>query len=100
MKAISNVRNFTGDEKAPELKSVIQKSEPEQKNKVLAYLKSFNPDCAAGMFLTDEITGKTIEEGVKGYEDGEYYWDTREIYHFEKYNMKLNEDFIEHVLNQ
>lgn len=22
------------------------------------------------------------------------YWDSREIYHFEKYNMKLNDDFI------
>ena len=50
------------------------------------------------MCLTDEITGKDVNLSVEGYEDDAYYWDTRYIYHFEKYNLKLNDDFISHVL--
>lgn len=34
------------------------------------------------------------------YETDDFYWNTSDIYHFEKYNLKLNDDFIEYVLNR
>ena len=99
MKEISNVREFTGYETARSIKELIQDRAIDDKDKILEYLKSFDPDCAAGMSLVDEVTGDIIETGVNGYEDDQYYWDTRYIYHFEKYNLKLDDDFIAHVLN-
>lgn len=97
MKEISKVREFSGDSSYATIKEVIGKSISEKK-KILQYLKSFEPDCAAGMLLVDEITGEETSNGVMGYEDGMYYWDTREIYHFEKYDMELQNDFIEYVM--
>lgn len=34
------------------------------------------------------------------YSDGLYLWTANDIYYFEKYGMRLNEDFINHVLEQ
>ena len=33
------------------------------------------------------------------YCDGEYEWNSAEIMYFEKYNLKLNDEFIQHVLS-
>lgn len=33
------------------------------------------------------------------YSDGKYEWNSAEIMYFEKYNLKLNDDFIQHVLS-
>ena len=97
MKEISKVRELTGDNSHASIKELIGKSFLE-KQKILQYLKSFEADCAAGMLLIDEITGKETSNSVMGYEDGVYYWDTREIYHFEKYDMELQDDFIEYIM--
>lgn len=98
MKEISNVKEFTGEKNDKTIKELTQVEPMEDKHKILVYLKSFEPDCAAGMLLMDEMTGEILDSGVNGYEDGTFYWDTRHIYHFEKYNLKFNDDFIEHVL--
>lgn len=98
MKEISEVKEFTRDNKHGSIKELIGNDIP-GKEKLLRYLKSFKPDCAAGMILKDEITGEEVGPCVEGYEDGVYYWDTREIYHFEKYNMELKNDFVEYVMN-
>lgn len=100
MKEISNVREFSGEESFPTVKTLVSKKEIPEKGKILQFLKSFNSDCAAGMVLVDEITGENVDSGISVYEDGQYYWDTRHIYHFEKYNLKLNDDFIAHVLGK
>lgn len=34
------------------------------------------------------------------YSDGEYVWDSSDIYYLEKYNLLPNYDFIIHVLNR
>ena len=99
MQEISFVKEF-GSEIGKPIKEMISDSEIPEKAKILRYLMSFEPDCAAGMSLVDEVTGNTIDSGVSGYEDGEYYWDTREIYHFDKYNLELNVDFIKYVLSK
>ena len=100
MKEICNVSEFTGDANYPVIKSLISDVSIPEKAIISKYLKSFTPDCASGMSLTDEITGEDLNSGVSGYEDGMYYWDTRHIYQFEKYNLKLNDDFIKFVLSR
>lgn len=100
MKEISLIKEFTGDENFKSIRGLISNNEIPNKNIILQYLKSFPPDCAAGMCLKDEITGKIVNTGVNGYEDGVYYWDTRHIYHFEKYNLILDNNFIQYVLGK
>lgn len=34
------------------------------------------------------------------YTDGKYEWTSYDIMYVEKYNMKLNDDFIQHILNR
>lgn len=100
MKEISNVKEFSAEDTFESVKELISENSIDGKDKILQYLKSFEPDCAAGMTLVDEITGADTGISVNGYEDGRYYWDTRHIYHFEKYNLKLNDDFVEYVLSK
>lgn len=44
--------------------------------------------------LYDYITNTLLTLSVRLYTDDEIYWDDEEIYHFENYNMVLNEEFI------
>lgn len=71
-----------------------------EKSTILKYLKSFKPKGYTTAPLIDKKTGEQISEGFAGYSDGEYEWYDYWIYHFEKYNLKLNDDFIAHVLSK
>lgn len=70
------------------------------KTAICNYCKSFKPYCYTTESFSDKVTGKTVKDGYAGYFDGEYEWYDDWIYHFEKYNLKLNDDFIEHVLSR
>lgn len=70
-----------------------------QKDKILYYLKKFEWDAIRCSTLNDFVAKKLLTPSVWYYTDGEYGWDDEEIYHFEKYNMKLNQDFIDKVLS-
>ena len=73
----------------------------EKKAVILKYLKSFNAWGYTTEPLSDKKTGKIIQEnGCASYTDGEYEWYDDWVYHFEKYNLKLNDDFIAHVLSK
>ena len=50
--------------------------------------------------VVDVLTGEIVGESDNARSDGIYTWYESEIYHFEKYNLKLNDDFIEYVLNR
>ena len=64
MKPISSVREFSGENKDKPIQELISDVPIQGKKYVLKYLKSFEPDCAAGMSLIDEITGKAVGTGV------------------------------------
>ena len=53
MKEICNVSEFTGDANYPVIKSLISDVSIPEKAIISKYLKSFTPDCASGMSLTD-----------------------------------------------
>ena len=46
-----------------------------------------------------DITKEQFYKANNAHSDGVYQWYEDEIYHFEKYNLKLNDDFIQHVLS-
>lgn len=72
-----------------------------KKEEILKYLNSFLPCCATTGRVYDNIMEKELEwKCDAGYCDGIYYWEETDIYHFEKYNMPLKQEFIEHCLNK
>lgn len=69
------------------------------KEDILDYLKGKGVLKACGPdYFEDKVTGKRIEMSPNAYTDGVYVWYLDELYHFEHYNLKLNDDFIEYVL--
>ena len=70
-----------------------------QKDKILSHLRSGDIVAAAAGRALDIITGTRIPDEWVIFTDGEYQWDTSLIYHFDKYNILLPDEFIEHVTN-
>ncbi len=68
------------------------------KEKVLNYLKSAPKAGIRCQTLYDYVEGVLLSPAVWAHSDGEYRWNDEEIYHFEKYNMILNIDFLKKVL--
>lgn len=69
------------------------------KQAVLKFLKEQDPDAAAASYTVDEIEGKSTDIPLCAYEYGDYYWDSRDILYFEKYDMPLQSDFLNMILN-
>ena len=71
------------------------------KNILLKYLRDFKPNFATSANIHDYVTNTDIKNTYNmGYEYNGYFWTETDIYHFEKYNMPLNEDFIKYVLSK
>ena len=91
MKRISEWENFVKQPAASKL--------PESdKQTVLSFLKEHEPIAAASSYTADEIAGVITDITLCAYEYGEYYWDSRDILYFEKYDMPLYPDFLNMVL--
>jgi len=97
MKFITHYAEYDSEENA-KLIDNISTNEIEGKGTVLQYLKNGSDAgvrCSAVYdFVERASTGKTIH----CYTDGEFEWDDSEIYHFENYNLRLEDEFIEKVL--
>lgn len=92
MKRISEWENFI---KRP----AVSKLPESDKQTVLKFLKGRDPDAAAASYTVDEIAGKSTDIPLCAYEYGDYYWDSRDILYFEKYDMPLQSDFLNMILN-
>ena len=99
MKAISDYKEINGNASSPSLKSGIG-VENHYKNAVLEHMKKIEAEVVQARSMMDYISGTTLHDSVECFTDGEYFWTSEEIYHFEKYNLKLNDDFIQYVLNR
>lgn len=75
---------------------------PELKIRILKYLKNLGVTISvAPGYDIDRTTGQLIPDStIKVYADGDYIWDSETINLFEKYDLKLSNDFIEHVLTR
>jgi len=67
------------------------------KKAVIDYLKSFKHKAGCPKAAIDCVTGKEISPSFRVYNDGEYCWADFLIYHIEKYNIKLPQDFINKI---
>ena len=71
-----------------------------EKALLLQYMKSFSPCAFTSEPVRDIFSGKIVVDADNARSDGEYRWCESEIYHFEKYNLKINDDFVHHVLSR
>ncbi len=94
MKYITNV----SVDEITECPSYAQTYEKTKKAKILNYLKRFKATGFTTQPVIDAFTGKKAASCDNGYTDGEYRWYESEIYYFEKYDLALKQDFIDHVL--
>ena len=75
------------------------KNPVDDKYKILEYLKRFE-DCAfTSQPVYDIYNGEKISDADNAKTDGVYTWYQSEIYHFEKYDLQLNDDFIRYLTN-
>ncbi|MBO5231450.1 MAG: hypothetical protein J6B88_02400 [Clostridia bacterium] len=82
-------------------KNVSMGDKVQYKNILLKYLRGFKPNFATSANIHDCVTNTDVENTYNmGYEYNGYFWTETDIYHFEKYNMPLNEDFIKYVLSK
>ncbi len=70
------------------------------KEKILTYMKSCASSSTAPAILTDVLTGEKLNISLECKNDGVYCWRTDYIYYIEKYDLKIPDDFIRHVLNK
>ena len=102
MKRITNYKETNYDSSLKKsVKEGIDFLLPE-KEKVLSFFEKYKDEyIAVTCFATNHITGKPIgNSSILSYNDGVYCWTNEEIYLFDKYNLKLNDDFIQYVLNK
>ncbi len=99
MKLITRYKEFDEDEKKSLLDFISDTPIP-QKAKVLEYLKSGRDAGVRCSSVFDYIKNKVIPQTIHLYTDGEYGWDDEEIYHFETYNLELEKNFINRVLQK
>lgn len=78
--------------------SVYQGEEIENKKSILIFLNSFHLCCATTASVFDNVKNEEVKNSRDcGYCNGVFYWDETDIYHFEKYNMPLKDEFIKFV---
>lgn len=68
-----------------------------EKEQLIAYMHSVEPFAAAGL-ITDCVTGERLKEEDVGYTDGDYMWTSQDIYHIEKYDAAITDDFYKKVI--
>lgn len=79
-------------------KELISKTEITDKNTLLDYMRKTPETAFTSQPVYDKMTGDKVSDADNMHDDGEYYWFEEDIYHFEKYNIKLSDEFIDHVL--
>ena len=80
------------------LHSNISDVEYENKEQILNYLKKETFIFVRLDILRDIFTGDTISYENRVLGDNEYVWSEELIYYVEKYNAKLPNEFVNHIL--
>lgn len=92
MKRISDWESFVIKADSGEIQS--DRLSEGVKSRVLEFLKSQAPVAAAACLTMDEISGVSTDIPLCSYVFDDYYWDSRDILYFERYDMPLNPDFL------
>ena len=98
---ISNLNPFENIITINKYEGVFQGLPVPNKETILKYLCQYKPILATSREVFDEVTRQKVKGFYDvGYFDGKYSWDEKDVYLFEKYNMPLKDEFVEHILIQ
>lgn len=94
---------FTGSFRPPHfdslplLKDNISDVPVENKNEIVAYLNDCEIELASSAVARDVFTGKVIcADGTR--RDDQYEWGKDLAYYVDRYNLKLPDEFVAHIL--
>lgn len=76
---------------------VAKRLSEEEKMAIMAFFNKQEPEAAAASYTVDEISGKNTDIPLCSYEYNGFYWDSRDILYFDKYDMPLMSDFLDMV---
>lgn len=78
-----------------ELQNVVSVDELKNKKKILDYLKNIvQPTWVSPIILVDPFTNESYSDYQAIYEKDGFTWDKKTVYMFEKYNIKLSDEFL------
>lgn len=97
---IGKVKEIYDDENLPSITELICSRPIEKRQRVLEYLKNGKKGAVASGYAIDLINQERIPGELCCYSDGKFGWRSDTIHYFEKYNLKLEDEFIKHVLNE
>ena len=91
---------YNGEYELPSIRDAIYQDTVSNKRTLVSYLKKGKPFAAAPAINKDVLSGERIPGELLMLTDGVYEWRSDLVYYIEKYNLKLPDDFIKHVLDQ
>lgn len=97
MKILAQVSELYGTG-YPKISTLISETPIDEKQCVLSYLRNGTHTSESPAKVRDVITGESINERLSMQSDGVYAWRSDIAYYFDKYNIDLGNDFINHVL--
>ncbi len=83
----------------PSMTAFFQPNEYEGQKEIITYMEKGKVRAVGGR-PKDLITGETLPSTNYFMGDGVYSWTSTLIYYVKRYNLKLPDDFIEHVKKQ
>lgn len=96
---IGKTREVYEDDNLPSIKDLICSKPIKESKKVLEHLKNGKKGAVASGYAVDVISKERIAGELCCFSDGKFGWRSDTIYYFEKYNLKLDDEFINYVLN-
>ncbi len=101
MKYLGEIKElYQQDYGYPSITSLISDQPMEHKKEILDYLKKGEVLAAAAGRARDVISGEFIPTEWLTLTDGEYEWQTNLIFYVEKYNLKLPDEIVKHILSK
>lgn len=94
---IGQIRETYKDDKYPSIRDLINKP-IRNKKEIIEYMKGSKIEAAAPAIVTDLINPEIKLGELYMMTDGKYSWRSDVIYYFEKYDMELPGEFIQHAL--
>lgn len=100
MIVIGKFRENYHDNSLPSIAELVSDTPIQNKNDVLRYLHKGKITSCSPARIRDIFTNEVMNIPLNCMTDGVYAWRSDVIYYFEKYNLKLDDDFIYHVLKK
>lgn len=82
----------------PSITKHLQKGPYKSKEAILKHLRNGNVHMVTASRVVDTFSGETTNVELVYMNDGKYSWSSKIPYYVEKYNLRLPEDFENHIL--